>query len=201
MTMPQPGCVVGPGWPAAGAPLGRVLFLDRDGVININHGYVHTPAGTEWVPGIFELCREAQARGYALVVVTNQAGIARGYYSEQQFAEYTAWMHACFAAEGVQIAATWYCPHHQQAGQGAYRVECSCRKPAPGMLHAMDQAHAVDWPRSVLVGDKRTDVQAGQAAGVGQCFLLGDDTGEGVVDEGSFHACMTLSQVQALLPI
>lgn len=200
MSVPLPGCVTGPAWPAEGAPLGRVLFLDRDGVINVNHGYVHTPASTEWVPGIFALCRAAQLRGYALVVVTNQAGIARGYYSEQQFVEYTTWMHECFATEGIQIAATWYCPHHPQAGQGDYRVECGCRKPGPGMLLAVDRLHRVDWARSLLVGDKRSDIQAGQAVGVGHCFLLGNDTGEGRLAEGSFRACATLADVQALLP-
>lgn len=200
MSASRPGCVPGPAWPAAGAALGRVLFLDRDGVINVNHGYVHTPEGTEWVPGIVELCKAAQARGYALVVVTNQAGIARGYYSEAQFAAYTHWVHQHFAAAGVSIVATYYCPHHPQAGQGDYQVDCDCRKPAPGMLLAADQAHAVDWAGSLLVGDKRTDIQAGQAAGVGQCFLLGDDTGDGVLSAGSFHACATLAQIQALLP-
>src|SRR5690606_1314353 len=86
----------------------RALFLDRDGVVNVDHGYVHTPGRTEWVPGIFELARAARAAGYVLVVATNQAGIARGYYDEEQFRAYTRWVHARFAEEGAPLLATYY---------------------------------------------------------------------------------------------
>ena len=87
----------------------KALFLDRDGVININHGYVCTPDRTDWVPGIFELCALARDAGYVLLVVTNQAGIARGYYSEAGFLEYTRWRHGEFSIRGVDILATIYC--------------------------------------------------------------------------------------------
>lgn len=180
-----------------------MLFLDRDGVINVNHGYVHTPSQTDWVPGIFSLCRSAQAQGAAVVVVTNQAGIARGYYTEQQFADYSVWMHGRFADEGVLIAATFYCPHHPVAGQGIYRVDCGCRKPAPGMLEAAGQSHTIDWAGSLLVGDKYTDMQAGRAAAVGHCFLVGDrpgmHPGEMALPESTFIACSDPSAVQAML--
>lgn len=164
--------------PASNAILARVLgprkalFLDRDGVINVDHGYVHEPDSTEWVPGIFEAVAGAVAEGYLPVVVTNQAGIARGYYSEEQFRAYTAWMHAEFAARGTPLLATYFCPHHPQAGIGSYARACECRKPRPGMLL---QAIA-DWTllpaASTLIGDKPSDIAAARAAGVPSSRLI-----------------------------
>lgn len=150
----------------------KALFLDRDGVINVDHGYVHKPEQTDWVPGIFDLARAARAAGYALVVVTNQAGIARGYYDEAQFRAYTRWMHARFAEEGAPLLATYYCPHHPEAGQGAYKVACACRKPEPGMLLEAIGRHGLDPAGSVMVGDTPKDMEAAAAAGVVRRFLL-----------------------------
>ncbi|WP_447730898.1 D-glycero-beta-D-manno-heptose 1,7-bisphosphate 7-phosphatase [Pseudoxanthomonas suwonensis] len=149
----------------------RALFLDRDGVVNVDHGYVHTPGRTEWVPGIFELARAARAAGYVLVVATNQAGIARGYYDEEQFRAYTRWVHARFAEEGAPLLATYYCPHHPEAGQGAYKVACACRKPEPGMLLEAIGRHGLDPAGSVMVGDTPKDMEAAAAAGssAGSC--------------------------------
>jgi D,D-heptose 1,7-bisphosphate phosphatase len=150
----------------------KALFLDRDGVINVNHGYVHTPGQTDWVPGIFDLARAARAAGYALVVVTNQAGIARGYYDEAQFRAYTRWMHARFEAEGAPIAATYFCPHHPEAGLGELKVACGCRKPRPGMILAAARRFGLSLADSVLVGDTESDIDAAAAARVGRAFRL-----------------------------
>lgn len=170
---PKPGIYVPGGvLPAAGETVRRALFLDRDGVINVNHGYVHTAEQTEWVPGIFELCATARDAGYALVVVTNQAGIARGYYSETDFIDYTRWVHGEFAARGVEILATIYCPHHPMAGVGELRVECGCRKPAPGMFTFASQLLGLAPGVSVMVGDKESDLIAAAHAGIPQRFLI-----------------------------
>jgi D-glycero-D-manno-heptose 1,7-bisphosphate phosphatase len=173
--------------PPAPFPTGqcKALFLDRDGIINANHGYVHTAAGTDWVEGIFELCRAARQAGYILVVVTNQAGIARGYYSESQFLDYTRWMHAEFAARGVPLAATWYCPHHPQGELAQYRTDCTCRKPGPAMILAAAQALNIDLAASMLVGDQPSDIAAASAAGVGRAVLLSSDTLPGLQAEGA----------------
>ena len=152
----------------------RALFLDRDGVINVNHGYVHTPEQTDWIPGIFELARAARAAGFVIVVVTNQAGIARGYYDVGQFERYTRWMHARFEQEGAPLLATYYCPHHPEAGTGALRVSCTCRKPEPGMLLAAIADWQIDPARSILVGDKPSDIEAARRAGVGHGLLVED---------------------------
>lgn len=145
----------------------RVLFLDRDGITNIDEGYVHTPERTQWVPGIFEVCRAAGKAGFEVVVVTNQAGIARGYYTTEQFREYTLWQHAKFMEEGVRILATYYCPHHPEAGVSPWRVACACRKPQPGMLLQAAADWNIDLEASVLLGDHDTDVTAAYRAGVG----------------------------------
>lgn len=149
----------------------RALFLDRDGVMNVNHGYVHRPQDTDWVPGIFDFCRAARDDGFLLVVVTNQAGIARGYYTSNEFLEYTAWMHAQFKARGVGLAATYYCPHHPDFGSRDER-NCDCRKPAPGLLLQASEALEISLRHSVFVGDKATDMEAGCAAGVGTLVWL-----------------------------
>lgn len=150
----------------------KALFLDRDGVINIDHGYVHAPEQTEWVPGIFDLALAARSAGFVLLVATNQAGIARGYYSEGQFLEYTRWVHARFEAEGAPLLATYYCPHHPAPGHGHAAVQCDCRKPRPGMLIAAMADWNIDPAGSVLIGDKQSDIDAANSAGIGQSRLI-----------------------------
>lgn len=148
----------------------KALFLDRDGVINIDHGYVHLPEQTEWVPGIFDLCKLAVDQDYLLVVITNQAGIARGFYDEQAFDSYSAWMRQQFLERGVPIAAIYHCPHHPEHGIGALRTECDCRKPKPGMILRAQRELDLDLRASALIGDMPSDLEAGRAAGVTHCF-------------------------------
>ncbi len=155
----------------------RALFLDRDGVININHGYVHAPEQTDWVPGIFELVAKAHVRGYLPIVVTNQAGIGRGLYDEAAFLAYTAWMHAQFAARGTPLLASYWCPHHPGEGLGDYRVDCDCRKPRPGMLLQAIERFGIDPSRSLMIGDKQGDLDAAAAAGVPARLLREQDWG------------------------
>lgn len=147
------------------------LFLDRDGVINVDHAYVCKPEHFEFVDGIFDLCRAAGQLGYLIFVVTNQAGIGRGYYTEQDFLELTGWMCETFKARGAAIDKVYFCPSHPEYGIGQYKVDSPFRKPGPGMLLQAAEEFGVDLAGSVLVGDKETDIQAGIAAGVG-CNLL-----------------------------
>lgn len=173
-SVPDPHVVFSAGWPQRALPrgLGKALLLDRDGVINVNHGYVHTPEQTDWLPGIFELCALARDAGYALIVVTNQAGIARGFYDVAQFRAYTQWMHEQFAARGVPLLATYFCPHHPQAALDAWRLDCGCRKPQPGMILAALRDFHLQACNCILIGDKRSDQQAGRAAGIERSWLL-----------------------------
>jgi D-glycero-D-manno-heptose 1,7-bisphosphate phosphatase len=153
----------------------RAAFLDRDGVINVDHGYVHRIEDFEFVPGVLESAVELVRLGFALVVVTNQAGIGRGMYSEDDFARLTRWMCARFADRGAAIAAVYHCPHHPTLAQGALRVACDCRKPAPGMVLQAARDLGIDLAASVLFGDKCDDMRAALAAGVGTRVLLGKD--------------------------
>lgn len=151
------------------------LFLDRDGVINVEKNYVHRIEEFEFVEGIFDLCRTGTQRGMLIVVVTNQAGIGRGFYTEAQFLQLTDWMRQRFAEEHAPIGAVYFCPYHPECGIGEYRKESYDRKPNPGMiLRARDELQ-LDLSQSILVGDKATDVLAGKAAGVGTTVLLGED--------------------------
>lgn len=192
---PHSGRVLGTCLPRA---QGKALLLDRDGVINVNHGYVHRAVDTEWVAGIFELCRAAYDAGFDLYVVTNQAGIARGYYDESQFAEYTRWLHARFEAEGAPVVATYYCPHHPEYGLGAYHVECDCRKPGTGMLRQAIEDFGFDPARSVMVGDSLSDMQAGGAAGINRLFWLTSPEQAGQVPPG-VRCVAELGQIQVAL--
>src|SRR4030095_1199750 len=145
----------------------RALFLDRDGVINVDRGYVGHIEDFEFIPGIFDLGRAAHSAGLLIIVVTNQAGIGRGYYTEDDFQTTTAWMVNQFRAQGIPIARVYHSPYHPTEGVGEYRRESFDRKPNPGMLLRAQADFDLDLARSVLVGDKDSDIAAGRAAGVG----------------------------------
>jgi D-glycero-D-manno-heptose 1,7-bisphosphate phosphatase len=147
-------------------------FLDRDGVINVDHGYVHRWEDFEFVPGVVEGMRRLQAAGYALVVVTNQSGIARGYYDEAALQRLHDSLRSSLAEQGVELAAIEYCPHLPQAEVARYAFECDCRKPAPGMILRAARTLDIDLARSLLFGDRPSDLEAGTRAGVGRCVLL-----------------------------
>ncbi|MBH1567664.1 HAD family hydrolase [Stenotrophomonas maltophilia] len=175
-----PGFVAGP---VARRPAAPVLFLDRDGVINVNHGYVHTAERTEWVAGIQPLLAHAARRGFQVVVATNQAGIARGFYSIDEFTDYTHWQHEQLMQAGAPLLGTWFCPHHPLAGQGEFKIDCLCRKPEPGMLLKAIEEFSIDPAQAVFVGDKISDMQAGAAAGIGKLFLIAGDIGKGAAPQ------------------
>ena len=158
----------------------RALFLDRDGVINVDHGYVYRQEQFEFIDGIFDLCRKAAELNYLVFVTTNQAGIGRGYYTEQQFHELTDWMCQEFLAQGVRIEKVYFCPFHPEHGLGEYKRESIFRKPGPGMILEAAREYALDLAASVLVGDKKTDIEAGITAGVG-CNVLYRPDGNGQI--------------------
>ncbi len=157
----------------------RALFLDRDGVINEDVGWLHKSADVRFVDGIFALCRTAKVLGYRIVVVTNQAGIGRGFYSLRDFETLMDWMLEQFLREGVEIDAVYHSPYHPEHGIGEYKREHLDRKPGPGMMLRAQARFDLDLGASLLVGDRCTDVQAANAAGVGQAFLLTGTEEEG----------------------
>lgn len=173
------------------------LFLDRDGVINHEVGYLYRPEDVRWVEGIVPLCRTAQRLGYALVVVTNQSGIARGLYTTAQFEALMNWMRAELAGQAVHLDAVYHCPYHPEHGQGAWRREHEDRKPGPGMLLRAARDLGLDLQHSVLVGDRCSDLAAAKAAGLRMAFLLsGTELG---ACPGNYQPIETLAEVQAWL--
>lgn len=150
----------------------KALFLDRDGVINIDSGYIWRTEDFIFYDGVFEACLAAQEMGYLLVVVTNQAGIGRGLYSEQDFHTLTAWMEAQFLKQGIEIARTYFSPTHPEEGIGVYRRESPDRKPGPGMLFKARDAFGIDMATSVMIGDRETDIEAAINGGVGTRLLV-----------------------------
>lgn len=154
-------------------PRRPAAFLDRDGVLNADLGYVHRPEDFTLLPGVPEALR-LLGREHALVVVTNQSGIARGYYGEAAFRSLSAHLHKLLAAEGVALAGIYHCPHHPDGSVARYAVACECRKPAPGLILRAARELDLDLPASLLAGDRPGDIAAGRAAGVGRCFLIGD---------------------------
>jgi D-glycero-D-manno-heptose 1,7-bisphosphate phosphatase len=150
----------------------RAVLLGRDGVINTEVNYLWRPEDFAFVPGTPEALATLQADGWALVVVTNQSGIARGYYTEADYQRLTAHLHTLLAGHGVALDAVLHCPHLPDATVAAYRQDCGCRKPAPGMLLAAADQLGLDLAASVLVGDKASDLAAGRAAGVARLVLV-----------------------------
>lgn len=160
----------------------KAAFLDRDGVINIDHGYVYRWEDFEFVPGAVAAMRRLQEAGYLLVVVTNQSGIGRGMYGETDFQCLSAQLHEHLAAQGVRLAAIEHCPHLPDAQLPVYRIRCDCRKPAPGMLLRAARVLDIDLGGSVMFGDKASDIEAAQGAEVGRAFLL-TPNGQGPLPE------------------
>ncbi len=150
----------------------RALFLDRDGVINEEKNYVFRVEDFEFIPGIFELCAAAQRLGFKLVVITNQAGIGRGYYTEADYHHLNEWMLEQFRANGIVIDRVYHCPYHPTAGIGAYRRQSFDRKPNPGMILKARDDFDLDLSQCVLIGDKDSDIEAGRAAGAGYLVKL-----------------------------
>ena len=150
----------------------KALFLDRDGVVNLDHGYVHSKDQFDFIDGIFDLVRSARAAGYLVLVVTNQAGIGRGYFTEEDFNVLTDWMCGEFERQKAPIDKVYCSPYHPTAGVGIYRQDHHTRKPRPGMIFKAQEEFNLSLQESILVGDRPTDVWAGIAAGVGTNIIF-----------------------------
>lgn len=147
----------------------KALFLDRDGVINVEKDYLHKVEDFEFIDGIFNLCKFYQNQGFIIIVITNQSGISRGFYNETDFEYLTSWMVEEFSKNGVEIKKVYHCPHHPD-----FSGECSCRKPLPGMLFQAQKEYDIDLKNSVLVGDKERDIEAGLNAGLSETYLFNE---------------------------
>lgn len=170
------------------------LFLDRDGVINVDKTHTWKREDFEFLPHIFTLVKTALAKGYKVIVVTNQGGIARGLYTMEDFNTLTTWMRQEFIKNEAPLTAVYCCPHHPEYGE---RITCTCRKPSPGMLKQAQIEHHLDLARSLMIGDKHTDMQAAQAAGLPtRIFIPGFEKTRPVE---CTHAITSLAEVLPLL--
>lgn len=150
----------------------KALFLDRDGVINIDNGYVYKINEYEFIDGIFEFVKIFYDLGYKIIIVTNQSGIGRGYFTEADFEVIMKFVKETFLKKNIKIDKVYHCPHHPTEGIGLYKKNCNFRKPNPGMiLDAVNQFN-IDASNSILVGDSLSDINAGISSKIGKNFLL-----------------------------
>ncbi len=183
----------------AATPLRPAAFLDRDGTIMVERGFLADPAGVELIPGATEGLRALREAGYALVLVTNQSGIARGYFGVDEFRAVQARLEALLAAEGIALDGVYLCPHHPDFGEA-----CDCRKPAPGLYRRAAAELRLDLARSLFIGDRLSDVEAAGALG-GRGILLRTGYGDAVAavlpPDSGLTVLASLAQVGAWLEV
>lgn len=151
------------------------LFLDRDGVINVDYGYVNSIEDFDFIPGIFELVSAANNIGYLCVVITNQSGIGRGLYNKHDFYDLSSWMIKRFSKNSANIDAIYYSPFHPTKGKGKYLVKEDTRKPGAGMFHEAIKDLNIDISKSIMIGDKVSDLEASLSANIKHNYLLSPD--------------------------
>lgn len=179
----------------------RAVFVDRDGTINVEKDYLYRVEDFEFIPGTPQALSLLNEAGFLVVVVTNQSGVARGYYTEEDVGILHRHIATQLAQNGARVDAWYYCPHHP-SGRGRYALPCHCRKPLPGMLLEAARRHNIDLDASIVIGDKLADVEAGIAAG---CRTILVRTGYGAADEarvppGTVVCDDLLAAVLSLIP-
>ena len=143
----------------------KTIFLDRDGVINKEVGYLYKIKEFEFIDGIFEACLSLINLNYQIIIISNQSGISRGYYTEDDYQKITKWMISQFKKKGVLIIDTYHCPHSPNS-------DCNCRKPKPGMFLNSNKKHSISFKNSWMIGDKETDIIAANKAGINKTILV-----------------------------
>lgn len=177
--------------------MNKALFIDRDGVINRERNYVHRIGDFEFLPGIFTSLKKFNSLGYLIIIITNQAGIGRGIYTVEDYNKLTSWMLDEFENNGVEITDVYFDPYHPEHGVGKYKKESFDRKPNPGMILKASEKHAINLEKSVLIGDKLSDIQAGLNAGVGKLFMV--STGHKIEDVVVPAECKLVNSIEKVL--
>ncbi|MGP1959910.1 MAG: D-glycero-beta-D-manno-heptose 1,7-bisphosphate 7-phosphatase [Arsenophonus sp. NC-TX2-MAG3] len=162
------------------------IFLDRDGTINFDHGYIYKIDNFQFIEGVIEAMLELKKMNYALIIVTNQSGITRGLFTEIQFLELTKWMNWSLINRGIQLDGIYYCPHYPDAVKQKYKQICDCRKPKAGLLLKAQRQLNINMTSSYMVGDKLSDMQAGKKAHIGTNVLV--TTGKSFTEDNKKYA-------------
>ena len=170
----------------------KTIFLDRDGVINHEVGYLHKIEDFQFIDGVFEACLYFQSLDYQIVVVTNQSGINRGYYNESDFHQVNSWMLDQFKLRGINILDVFFCPHGPND-------DCDCRKPKPGMLLKAKEEYEIDMARSWIIGDKEADVKAANAAGINQTILVKSGHDIDAKNSNAFYILNSIKEAQSII--
>ncbi|MCH9646140.1 MAG: D-glycero-beta-D-manno-heptose 1,7-bisphosphate 7-phosphatase [Proteobacteria bacterium] len=164
----------------------KTIFLDRDGVVNKEVGYLHKIKDFEFINGVFDACLYFQSLDYQIIIVTNQSGIERGYYNENDFHIVNNWMLEQFKVQGVDILDVFFCPHGPESN-------CDCRKPKPGMFNQANKKYGINMEESWMIGDKEADIQAANAAGIQNTILV--KSGH-AIDEKNSKAKFILNSIE-----
>lgn len=146
--------------------MNKAVFFDRDGTLNEEVHYLHKIEDFKWIEGAIDAIKYCNDNGYLAIVITNQSGVARGFYPESDIMKLYNWMNADLAKHGAHLDGIYYCPHHPTGKVKEYAIECDCRKPKPGMLFKAQKDHNIDLKSSYLIGDGVRDVECAEAAGV-----------------------------------
>ena len=174
----------------------KAVFLDRDGTVTVEKGHLGNPDDLELHAGAADAIRRLREAGWSVFVVTNQSGVARGMFTEEELASVHFRMVAMLGAEGASIDGLYSCPHHPEGRVLEYAVDCDCRKPRPGLILQAAREHGVDLASSVIVGDARRDIDAGRSAGLAACVLV--LTGHGAETAKTIHgADAVVADIQA----
>ena len=164
----------------------KAVFLDRDGTINVEKHYLYRQEDFEYIPGVIDALRKLQELGYILIIISNQSGIARGYYTEEDYKRLDDWMKDDLKQKGINITASYYCPHHPEAKIIEYRCECKCRKPGTELFRKAKEDYNIDMGASLAIGDKVRDLAICMGEDV-KGFLL---TGEKVtINDSNITVC------------
>ena len=170
----------------------KTIFLDRDGVINKEVNYLHNIDDFEFIDGVFEACRHFQKLGYEIIIITNQSGIARGYYTEFDYQLITKWMLDQFEERNVKILDVFHCPHGPDSS-------CNCRKPKPGMLLKAINQYGIDMKRSWMIGDKDVDIKAANAANIQNTIMVKSGHPIDLKNSKAEYVLDSIKQVKAVI--